>query len=252
LLIADEFWSLDAHAWAALVPSNNTTTSATVATITPQVSTLTTHPPRSPRRAIKVTAFSQADIDNEPTPPWASDTDEYDDVDDEAPPGIVLRTDYSAGSDDAWATFCSGLREAEREFLTLDREPSASAIANDADAEMAPSSPLAETGDDESDEEDDARQLALFTLISDPARLSDISNLRALRLLFDVSVRASTAPSSSASQVSTAPSHQHRLTGLRGLQETYDARGHTLWIFDLRSRTDGCTRLVSDAGDIAT
>jgi hypothetical protein len=51
-------------------------------------------------------------------PPWAHDTDEYDVRDDAAtPPGIVVRTDYSTGSDDAWAAFCSALHDAEREFF---------------------------------------------------------------------------------------------------------------------------------------
>jgi hypothetical protein len=81
----------------------------------------------------------------------------------------------------------------------------------------------------------------LFAPLSDAAHFNNISNLRALRLLFDVSLRAT--------QQSTA---QHRLSGLRGLQETYDARGRTLWVFDARSRSDGCVRLVSEAGDVAT
>jgi hypothetical protein len=213
------------------------------------------------------TIASQADVEHRQPPPWASDGDEYDEVVvDGAPPGIVLRTDYSAGSDDAWAAFCSALRDVERELLAADQEPSTPAPApaggNDGDVEMAPASSLLlgtdandegeeqddgsdeEGGDDDDDDDDDDGQLVLFTLVSDPARLSDISNLRALRLLFDVSVRSAPA--------STRGKHQHRLTGLRCLQETYDTRGRTLWIFDLRSRTDGCARLVSDAGDVAT
>jgi hypothetical protein len=190
------------------------------------------------------------------------------------PPGIVLRTDYSVGSDEAWDAFCSALRDAEREFFSADwpSAPGPTPTRNDGDSEMAPVSSLPNTDandeerereqEDESDEEseEDDEQVILFTFVSDPARLSDISNLRALRLLFDVSVR--TAP---ASALGTEPHRQHpsrqqllqqqprhRLTGLRGLQETYDAHGRTLWIFDVHSRTDGCTRLVSDAGYVAT
>ena len=204
-----------------------------------------------------------------------------DDDDDAAPPGVVLRTDYSAGSDEAWASFCGTLRDAEREFLA-DQQSSGSASApddDDGDVEMAPVpasySPVSaaeESGDDEEEGEGEEgggegaeNELALFSLVSDSARFDGISNLRALRLLFDVSVRAAPTPpsplgsgSSSAhpqhqpKQNQQQKRHQHRLTCQRGLQETYDARGRTLWIFDARSRIDGCARLVSEAGNVAT
>ena len=51
-----------------------------------------------------------------PPLPWASNADKYDDIDNEVPPGIVLHTDYSVGSDDAWATFCSALHNILTEF----------------------------------------------------------------------------------------------------------------------------------------
>lgn len=197
-----------------------------------------------------------------------------DDDGDAAPPGIVLRTDYSAGSDESWAAFCGTLRDAEREFLA-DQEGSGSAPASksapddDGDVEMAPapvSHPHApggeESGDDEDEEggsEEAEKELALFSLVSDSTRFDGISNLRALRLLFDVSVRAAPTPPSPLGsahpqhqQKQQQKQHQHRLTCQRGLQETYDARGRTLWIFDARSRIDGCARLVSEAGDVAT
>ena len=114
-----------------------------------------------------------------------------------------------------------------------------------------------ESGDDDDDgkEEEAEKELALFSLVSDSARFDEISNLRALRLLFDVSVRAAPTPPSPLGSAHTqyqSKQHQHRLTCQRGLQETYDTRGRTLWIFDARSRIDGCARLVSEAGDVAT
>jgi hypothetical protein len=116
-----------------------------------------------------------------------------------------------------------------------------------------------EEGDSDSDADADADadgELSLFSLISDPARYSGISNLRALRLLFDVSVRAAPVPIPLLPELSLGrrqqQQRQHRLTCLRGLQEAYDTRGRTLWIFDARSRVDGCARLVSEAGDVAT
>ena len=155
-----------------------------------------------------------------------------------------MRTDYSTGSDDAWVAVCSTLLDAERNFFA-DQAPPPTPAA------MIPTTTTATTtesdnGDGESDDasstdDDEPPLFALFAPLSDAARFNNISNLRALRFFFDITVRAT--------QQSTT---QHRLSGLRGLQETYDARGRTLWIFDARSRSDGCARLVSEAGDVAT
>ena len=172
-------------------------------------------------------------------PPWTHDTDEYDitvDNDGAAPPGIVVRTDYSTGSDDAWATFCTALHDAEREFFADQVLPTVTVENGEGSDDGA-----------STDSDESSPSLALFSLLSDPALFGNISNLRALRLLFDISVRVT--PGQPAVGGGGA---QHRLSGLRGLQETYDARGRTLWIFDARSRVDGCARLVSEAGDIAT
>jgi len=209
----------------------------------------------------------------------------------------VLRTDYSSGSDEAWTAFCSALRDAEREFLADQQEGPASAAVSapdddgDVDLEMAPPVPAsdsaprslpadgadshaaqvddgeaegdAEEEEEEGEEEGEFEGLALFSLVSDSTRFDGISNLRALRLLFDVSVRAAPGPlpaqPQSPSSLGSARhhqqkqhQHQHRLTCKRGLQETYETRGRTLWIFDARSRIDNCARLVSEAGDVAT
>jgi hypothetical protein len=87
---------------------------------------------------------------------------------------------------------------------------------------------------------EDEPSLALFASLSDAPHFNNISNLHALRLLFYVFARAT--------QQSAAP---HRLSGLRGPQETYDACGRMLWMNDERSRSDGRVRLVSEAGDVA-
>ena len=156
-----------------------------------------------------------------------------------APPGIVLRTDYSTGSDDAWAAFYSALQDTERDFFADQTPTPVATPPTDNDNDSDDSDDASSTDDDDDDE---PPSFALFALLSDPAQFNNISNLRALRLFFDVSVRATT-------QQSVV---QHRLSGLRGLQETYDARGRTIWIFDARSRFDGSVRLVSEAGDVAT
>ncbi|KAI0290397.1 hypothetical protein B0F90DRAFT_1653801, partial [Multifurca ochricompacta] len=232
LLIADEFWSLDVRAWAALAPP------ALVS-------------------------------GNDRVLPWAADKDEYDLVDDAGLPGIILRTDYSPGSDDAWTGFCSVLHDAEHEFFLEDQmftpassggdpnvdEDAGMVPALDPDADLDDDNDDDDGGEEESDKDEgegEEEELTLFTLISDitaAERFNDISNLRALRLLFDVSVRA--VPMQELGSTST-PTYLNQLTCLRGLQETYDTRGRTLWIFDKRSRADGCVRLVSEAGDVAT
>jgi len=184
------------------------------------------------------------------------DKDEHDDREDAAaPPGIVVRTDYSAGSDDAWTAFCDALRDAEREFFA-DQAPTPTPTPGGSgngglsdDVKMVATGPPDGDGseDDDASTDDDGESsssLALFAPLSDPALFDNVSNLRALRLLFDISARATPQQPTGGAQ--------HRLRGLRGLQETYDARGRTLWIFDARSRSDGCARLVSVAGDVAT
>jgi hypothetical protein len=120
-------------------------------------------------------------------------------------------------------------------------------------------------GDAEEESGEEGEGPALFSLVSDSTRFDGISNLHALRL-FDVSVR--TAPTPLPTQPPTSlgsahrhqqkqhqqhqHQHQHRLTCKRGLQETYETQGCTLWIYDARSRIDNCTRLVSEVGDVAT
>ncbi|KAH8993486.1 hypothetical protein EDB92DRAFT_1815549 [Lactarius akahatsu] len=224
LLIADEFWSLDARTWTALA------------------SIVADNPPG-------------------PQPPWAHDRDEHDVGEDSAAaPGVVVRTDYSTGSDEAWAAFCAALRDAEHEFFA-DQAPVGGNSGPDdgnGDIEMvagpqppATESSAADSDDDASTDEEDEGESSLFAPLSDAARFDNISNLRALRLLFDVSARA-TPGSGQQHPADRGGGIQHRLSGLHGLQETYDTRGRTLWIFDARSRADGCARLVSEAGDVAT
>ena len=149
-----------------------------------------------------------------------------------------MRTDYSTGSNDAWTAFCSALHDAERDFFA-DQTPSPPVATSPTDDDNDDSD---DSDDASSTDDDEPPSFALFAPLSDPAQFNDISNLRALRLFFDVSVRA----------ITQQPVAQHRLSELRGLQETYDARGRTIWIFDVRSRSDGSVRLVSEAGDVAT
>jgi hypothetical protein len=82
-------------------------------------------------------------------PPWTHDADEYDIKDDATvPPGIIVRTDYSTGSDDAWAAFCSALHDAERDFFADAPNPPPS---DDNDVAIPPT-----TTSNDSDDSDDA------------------------------------------------------------------------------------------------
>ena len=69
---------------------------------------------------------SHADIQAQPNDstqplPWAQHADEYDTKEDDptasAPPGILIHTDYSTGSDEAWAVFCSAIHYTEHDFF---------------------------------------------------------------------------------------------------------------------------------------
>lgn len=93
-------------------------------------------------------------------------------------PSLVARTDYSTGSDDAQAVFCSALHDAERNYF--DDQAPAIATTTGPDGDDGESDDASSTGDEPS--------LALFAPLSDAA-YCNISNIRALRLLFDVCAR---------------------------------------------------------------
>jgi hypothetical protein len=109
-------------------------------------------------------------------------------------------------------------------------------------------------GDAEEESGEEGEGPALFSLVSDSTWFDGILNLDALRL-FDVSVRVAPAPLPTQPPTSLGSTHhrqqkqhqqhqhqhQHRLTCKRGLQETYETCGHTLWIYDAHSCIDNCT-----------
>ncbi|KAH9032450.1 hypothetical protein EDB85DRAFT_1955864 [Lactarius pseudohatsudake] len=226
LLIADEFWSLDARTWTALA------------------SVVADNPPGP-----------------QPPWPWAHDRDEHDVGEDAGRrraswcARTTARALMKRGQRSAPA-----LRDAEHEFFADQAPAGGNSGPDDGDVEMEmlagrsrqrrnPAPPTSD--DDASTDEEDEGDSSLFAPLSNAARFDNISNLRALRLLFDVSARA-TPGSGQQHPADRGGGTQHRLSGLHGLQETYDARGRTLWIFDAHSRTDGCARLVSEVGDVAT
>ena len=112
------------------------------------------------------------------------------------PPGIVLRTDYSMDSDEAWATFCYALPVTEREFFADQAlNPTPGDGDNDADDVETPSG-ASDVGskNDHASSIDGESSLAVFIPLSDVVRFGNILNLCALRLLFDVSACATPGP----------------------------------------------------------
>ena len=78
---------------------------------------------------------------------------------------------------------------------------------------------------------------------ADRDRIVNISNLRALRLFNDVDIRPAPSPPPGTKRISPPKP----LIDQGGWQEIYS--GKNLWIYDLRSNTDECVRVVSQAGD---
>ena len=161
--------------------------------------------------------------------------------------GIVVRTDFS--DEEAWQAFSEKLQAAEAEFSSaLPEEPTeaessaAGASSKDNDEEMDEDDP--EADDVEVDESDTAPVFSVInpTVPSDRERLQSISNLTALRLFNDVDIRFAPTPASDEKRIKPP----NRLVDFHGRQEIYN--GKMLWIYDAKSNTDQCVRLVGQQG----
>ncbi|KAJ7782895.1 hypothetical protein B0H16DRAFT_1709722 [Mycena metata] len=177
---------------------------------------------------------------------FLNDDDPFDAIVGDGPQlGLLLRTDFS--NDDAWQSFCARLKSEEQDFIesvqpaAAPTEP-AQGSSSTADVEM--------TNDSDSDSDDEEGLTAPIIKIIDPvgeqdrALVQNISNLRALRLLNDVDIR----PAPSPPQGTKRYSPPNRLVDKNGWQEKYT--GLTVWIYDARSNSDQCARLVSQEGDV--
>lgn len=174
---------------------------------------------------------------------FLTDGDPADEVTDKVPgEGLIVRTDYS--NETAWTTFCDKVREAQEELFSDSQEtPEEADMAADADESDAD-----EAMDEDQDEDDEEEEgpPVLFHIInpSDPSdrlQLSHISNLAALRLLNDVSIRKAPLPPFGSGIKRIKP--PNRLIDHDGWQEIYT--GKTIWVYDATSNQDGCARLVS-------
>ena len=113
------------------------------------------------------------------------------------------------------------------------------------DVKMEEGSPTT-ANDEATDSSTDAPDIVKILDPSEPAdrdRLVNISNLRALRLFNDVDICPAPSPPPGTKRISPP----NPLIDQGGWQEIYS--GKNLWIYDLRSNTDECVRVVSQAGD---
>ncbi|TFY72223.1 hypothetical protein EVG20_g800 [Dentipellis fragilis] len=167
-------------------------------------------------------------------------------------PGILVRTDFS--DDAAWSAFYKTLLEAEKDFTSAqdDAEPTDAEMtpADEAGSSApAPASGDAEMAENEDEDEEEEEPLGFFSVLdpedlAEQARLTGISNLTALHMLNDASVRA--APPVPQGEKRVRPGN--RLVDLNGLQEVYS--GKTLWIYDAKSNSDQSVRMVNQQGDM--
>jgi hypothetical protein len=178
------------------------------------------------------------------TADFINDDDPFDEISTEATEmGIIIRTDYS--DEDSWNTFCLRLKDGEKEFM----DAKTAAETNEAPPESAPPASgdqmdgIDSEGDDSEDEAPSIFKIVNPSSSQERAIVRDISNITALRLLTDVDIRL--CPS--VPDGSTRLKHPDRLIDYDGWQEVYS--GKHLWIYDTKSNSDQCVRLISHAGE---
>ncbi|KAH7909964.1 hypothetical protein BJ138DRAFT_1154025 [Hygrophoropsis aurantiaca] len=173
---------------------------------------------------------------------WATDADPFDEMSNSRSElGLVVRTDFS--DEVAWSAFVEKLQQAEKDFAASADEPE-QGMAEDSPEGNAPD-PHADAEDSSDEESDDG---PIFHIINplEPemqALFTNLSNLTALRLFTDIDIRR--APALPAGIKRALP---NRLVDRDGWQEIYT--GKNIWIYDSKSNTDQCVRLVSHTGDM--
>ncbi|KIJ67867.1 hypothetical protein HYDPIDRAFT_25332 [Hydnomerulius pinastri MD-312] len=174
---------------------------------------------------------------------FITDSDPLDEASSQRPElGLAVRTDFS--NEDAWLAFCARLEEGEKEFVETGEQD----MQDDGPVEQTPANATGEQ-DDSDDSDDEDAPPPIFHIINPPSPqdrhlLTDISNLTALRLFNDVDVRTAPSPPKGSKRVKPA----NRLVDCHGWQEIYT--GKNIWIYDTKSNTDQCARLVSQSGDM--
>ncbi|KAF8160942.1 hypothetical protein B0H34DRAFT_698791 [Crassisporium funariophilum] len=165
--------------------------------------------------------------------------------------GIIIRTDFS--NEEAWSNFCKKVTDSQKDLISemtkVDPEnPSENTAEGSSDVTMKDgpaetATAAVEDGSDSSDESPEFMKILNPTDEADKRRLSNISNLTALRLFNDVDIRAAPDPPAGTKRVNPP----NPLIDQGGWQEIYS--GKNLWIYDARSNVDECVRVVGQAGD---
>ncbi|KAF9559879.1 hypothetical protein CPC08DRAFT_637221, partial [Agrocybe pediades] len=180
---------------------------------------------------------------------FETDSDPMDAVLEDEEIGLIIRTDFT--DDEAWNTFRQKVQTSQKEFLAelsggnnQDQDQAgdaeSSSVVQDATMDKAQTMPDAnEESSDSSDELPDIVKILDPSDAGDRQKLSDISNIAALRLFNDVDIRP--APSLPAETKRISP--QNPLIDLGGWQEIYT--GKNIWIYDSASNKDECVRVVS-------
>lgn len=170
------------------------------------------------------------------------DPDPFDRVTHDVPGlGLIVRTDFS--DEASWAEFCTRLQDSEKELIQGSDDGGENASKPDGAEED-------EQGDsDDNGDSDSDGPPAIFHIINPspaPERelLINVSNLTVLRLFNDVDIR----PSPTLPQGAKRIDPPNRLVDCHGWQEFY--RGKNVWIYDTKSNTDQCVRVVSQSGDM--
>jgi hypothetical protein len=146
--------------------------------------------------------------------------------------GLVVRTDFA--DDDAWTRFRQKVQASQEELISELKAYAKHAVTDDDDDD-----------DVDSDSSEDVVDILKIVDPQEPTerlKITDISNIAALRLFNDVDIRRA-PPNPTALKLSS----QNPLIDQGGWQEIYS--GKQLWIYDSRSNSDECVRVVSQAGD---
>lgn len=163
--------------------------------------------------------------------------------------GLILRTDFT--NDEAWNAFRQKVQAAQKELLSDlsggDTGASSSGQEASSSNSQAPSELAKADNDESSDESFD--ELPDIVKIIDPSdeadrqKLTNISNIAALRLFNNVDIRPAPPPAAGTKRISP----QNPLIDQGGWQEIYV--GKNVWIYDSISNKDECARVVSQEGD---
>lgn len=167
--------------------------------------------------------------------PFEEDLDPFDEIVDGTAGGLLVRTDFT--EENAWLQFLAKFRAAENE------------IKQDTAETNPEHNPDVEKENDDGSESGDESDAPLIRIVNpstpdDQVVLLNISNFRALCLLNDVNVRAAPTHPPETKRISPP----NRLVDRHGWQQVFS--GPTLWIYDSKSNSDQCLRLVGSEGDV--